>query len=373
MTTNTLQQIIDNATAQEQIIGATVLVAKKGQLIFKQHAGWADKQAQKPVTDQTVFRLASLTKPIVSATTLALVEQGVLALDVPITRWLPYFKPTLSDGTVVDITLRQLLNHTAGLSYGFLTPDNEPYRSAGVSDGMDNVSLSLEANLQRLSEVPLCFEPGSAWRYSLSTDVIGAIIEAACQAPLKDVVARTITQPLGMASMTFHVEDAKHLVRAYRDDELGSSARLMQEPDQLWLPDMGLVNFSPERITNAHAYLSAATGLAGTAHDYLLFAEALRTGTILSSESRVLLTEDSIPDFDQVGPGFGFSLGFSVLRDKQAANTLQSVGSYGWSGVYGVNMFIDPVQDLSVIIMTNTAIVVAKQFFNDVTQAVYAL
>jgi CubicO group peptidase (beta-lactamase class C family) len=121
-----LQQVIHKAISQEGIIGATVLVAKKGQLIFKQHAGWADKLLQKPVNDQTLFRLASLTKPIVSATTLALVDQGVLALDVPITRWLPYFTPALSNGLGADITLRQLLNHTAGLSYGFLSGDNEP-------------------------------------------------------------------------------------------------------------------------------------------------------------------------------------------------------------------------------------------------------
>src|SRR3990167_4241655 len=133
---NEINPIIQAAINAERIVGASVMIAQHGKIIFSSHAGWANRETKQPVSEQSIFRLASLTKPIVSAAALALIEKGKLALDTPVTHWLPNFTPKTTDGAIAKITLQHLLTHTAGLTYGFLFADSEPYHSAGVSDGL---------------------------------------------------------------------------------------------------------------------------------------------------------------------------------------------------------------------------------------------
>src|SRR6185369_11944315 len=132
--------------------------------------GFADRESGRPMRLDTVFRFSSVTKPIVSAAALALVDQGKLSLDDPVTKWLPDFKPKLADGETPPITVRQLLTHTSGLGYKFAEKPGSPYQKAGVSDGFDELRPSLDENVRRLSTVPLFSRPGEAWRYSLSID-----------------------------------------------------------------------------------------------------------------------------------------------------------------------------------------------------------
>jgi CubicO group peptidase (beta-lactamase class C family) len=309
----TLSPVIKDAIKTGRIVGASIIVAQEGKILFEEHAGMMNRDKEKMVDDKTIFRLASITKPIVNAAAMVLIEKGILKLDAPITDWLPNFKPKSPDKkSTPTITIRHLLTHTSGLSYGFLSKDNEPYRSAGVSDGMDEKVLSLEENLQRLATIPLMFNPGTSWCYSLSTDVLGAVMEKASGKSLPFIVEKYITGPLKMKDTTFNVnEDSiSRLAVAYVDSsESDQKARPMQENDQVILKGCGPIHYAPNRITNKYAYPSGGAGMAGTAKDYLLFLEAIRQGgfPILQPDSVKLLTQDSVPNFDVDLAGSGYA------------------------------------------------------------------
>ncbi|OGT21833.1 MAG: hypothetical protein A3C55_03945 [Gammaproteobacteria bacterium RIFCSPHIGHO2_02_FULL_42_13] len=370
-----LQPVIKDAIEAGRIVGTSIIVAKDGDIVFEQHAGFADCETKQPVTEQTIFRLASMTKPLVSTAAMVLVEKRLLDLDAPVTRWLPEFTPKF-DSIDAPITVRQLMTHTSGLSYGFLSPDNEPYFSAGVSDGMDEKVLSLDENLKRLTTVSLFFKPGTNWCYSLSTDVLGAVIEKVCQKPLPEIIAQYVTEPLDMRDTTFHVKDVHRLAKAYTDPITpGGIARLMQAQDQVVLEGCGPIHYAPGRITNSKAYPSGGSGMAGTARNYIKFLEMIRKGGVplLQSASVKLLTEDAVKGFEvpAAGPGFGFGFGFAVVRDSKTAETPQHPGSFEWGGVYGCKMFVDPVAGLSVVILTNTALYGLMKFPIKVRNAIY--
>ena len=157
-----LDPILDMALAETRIVGGVVLVAREGALVYARAAGLADRESSRPMTLDTIFRASSLTKPIVTAAVLSLVEDGVIGLDDPVIRWLPDFEPRF-DGQVPTITLRHLLTHTAGLSYGFMQPVDGPYLQIGVSDGMDQPGLGFPEELKRITEAGLLFPPGAAW------------------------------------------------------------------------------------------------------------------------------------------------------------------------------------------------------------------
>jgi CubicO group peptidase (beta-lactamase class C family) len=370
----TLDSVIDEALAAGRVVGTSVLVSRRGELVYERHAGHADREAGTLVDERTLFRLASMTKPMVSVAALALVEQGRFGLDTPVRELLPDFRPRLADGREPDMTIEHLLTHTSGLAYGFLTPDNEPYRSAGVSDGFDLPEITLDENLRRLATVPLAFEPGSAWRYSLSLDVMGAALEAATGDSLPDLVRRLVTQPLGLSDTAFAPVDPARLATPYVD---GGPARRMADADVIAPEELGPIHYAPRRALTPGAYHSGGGGMIGTAHEYVRFLEALRGGgaPIISPETVALMTSDRIPGLlvELLGPGFGFGLGFSVVRDADEAGRGRAAGSYGWGGIYGTTFFVDPQAELSVVIVTNTALEgMYGQFTLDVESAIYA-
>jgi CubicO group peptidase (beta-lactamase class C family) len=359
-------EVVADAVASERLVGVSVLVARDGEVVHEQHAGWADREARLPVGPDTVFRLASMTKPIVSATALALVEAGVVALDAPVRALLP----ALPEG----ITLRHLLTHTAGLTYGFLTPDGEPYASAGVSDGLDAPGITLAENVERLGRVPLAFAPGRAWRYSVATDVVGAALEAATGESLPALVARHVTGPLGMRDTAFVATRPERLAVAYADD---APPRRMAAADAVALPDAGTVRYAPGRALDPAAFPSGGAGMVGTARDYLAFLEAIRGGgaPILSPDTTRLMVTDQVPGLlvDAAGPGFGFGCGFAVVRDPTAAGGPRGAGAFGWGGVYGGAFFVDPDARLTVVSTSNTAIAGMEGDYPDALEAaVYA-
>ncbi len=205
--------MVRQALDQRRLVGAVVLVSRDGELVCQQAAGLADQESGQPMRMDAVFRLASVSKPIVCVAALALVAQGRLDLDQGIDHWLPDFRPRLADGRPARITARQLLSHTAGLGYRFFeSGEDGPYARAGVSDGMDDTTISLAENLRRIASVPLLYEPGNAWGYSLATDVLGALIERVHGTPLDTAVRQLVTGPLGMDDTGFVARDA-HRVR----------------------------------------------------------------------------------------------------------------------------------------------------------------
>jgi CubicO group peptidase (beta-lactamase class C family) len=324
----------------------------------------------------TIFRLASMSKPIISAATLALCEQGKIHLDDPITKYLPEFRPRMANGRAPEIRLWHLLTHTAGLGYGFdIPPDNEPYASAGISDGIDNPGISLEENLRRLASVPLFYVPGSEWRYSLAIDVLGAAIERATGSALPEIVRSLVTVPLGMVDTDFTVSDPSRLATAYADSLVrGEPARIMTDPDTLRKDLGGVVHYAPRRALDPTAFLSAGSGMVGTAHDYLCFLEALRQGgaPILQAETTHRMVEDQVPLLAAGDPGSGFGLGFGIVRDPFVAKTPKGVGSWGWAGIYGTTFWVDPTAHLSVVALTNTALEgILGPFATEIVDAVY--
>lgn len=169
---------LERAVSDDRLAGGVVLVARDGQTVVEAAAGLADRETGRKMTTDTIFRYSSLTKPIVAAATMALVERGAIQLDNPVTRWLPEFTPRLSNGDQPRIEVRHLLTHTAGLTYGLFQPAGGPYEKAGVSDGLDQPGLSMSEELERLASVPLVSAPDSAWGYSLAYDVLGELMRA---------------------------------------------------------------------------------------------------------------------------------------------------------------------------------------------------
>lgn len=367
-----MDTVIDRAITQQRIVGAVVIVIHDGQIIYERAAGYADREAKSPMAVDTIFRLASVTKPIVSALTLRLVEEGKLSLSDPVSRWLPGFRPKMADGSSPQISVKQLLTHTAGLSYGFLEAENGPYRTARVSDGLAEPDMSLDDNLKRIASVPLSYPPGSQWQYSMATDVLGALLEQAGGKPLPELTAELITGPLDLKDSAFSVRDPARLAAAYRD---ATPQPLRMQDGTAIRTGESTTLFSPSRILNPNAYPSAGAGMAGTAADIARFLETLRQGgqPILSASSVQQMMTDQVGAQAQTqGPGWGFGYGWAVLDDPELASTPQSRGTLQWGGAYGHSWFVDPQARLTVVALTNTTFEgMSGAFTREVRDAVY--
>jgi len=339
------------------IVGAVVTVARDGKVVYRRAMGDADRESGRAMTPDTPFRLASVTKPYVTVAALALVDRGILELDAPITCWLPAFRPRF-DGAEAAITIRHLLSHTSGLGYRFFQPPDGAYHAAGISDGIDRPGFDLAENLRRLAGVPLNFAPGSAWLYSLATDVLGAVLEAAAGRPLAEVVRDHVTGPLGLTGTGFQAAEAEALATAYADGADGPVR--MADPHAVPFGEGGAIVFSPARAGDASAYPSGGAGMVGTPGDFVMLLEALRTGgaPLLRPETVTALTTNTVGAMAEpgIGVGWGFGLGVAVLVDPAAAATPQAVGTWRWGGVYGHNWFVDPAAGLVVATFTNTAV-----------------
>lgn len=367
-----LDGVIERAVAEQRIVGTVVIVFRDGQEVYRRAAGFADREAARPMTQDTIFRLASVTKPIVSAATMRLVEQGRLSLDDRVSRWLPDFGPRLADGSEAGISIRQLLNHTAGLSYGLLETEHGPYRTAGVSDGLAEPGISLEENLKRIAGVPLSYAPGTQWRYSMATDVLGAVLQKVTGQSLPAVVEALVTGPAGMSDTAFSVRDIQRLSAVYSD---GQPLALRMADEAVIKSGESSTLFSLTRILDPQAYPSGGAGMAGTAGDFSNFLEILRQGggSILSSRSvQSMMTDQVGPQAQAQGPGWGFGYGWAVLDDPALTKTPQSKGTIQWGGAYGHSWFVDPQAKLTVVALTNTLFEgMSGAFTRDIRDAVY--
>lgn len=371
--TASLDAVIDRALAEQRIVGGIVLVAQGGRPAYSRAAGLADREAGRHMGLDSILRLSSLTKPIVTAAALAMVEDGTIGLDDPVTRWLPDFTPKLG-GEAPTITLRQLLTHTSGLSYGFMQPVDGPYLKLGVSDGMDQPGLDFETELARVVEAGLFFPPGAAWLYSVGLDVLGAALEAADGRTLPEIVAERVTRKLGMADTGFAVTDPARLAVPYVD---GAPPAIMADPQVVPFAELSGIRYSPSRAFDLTSFPSGGAGMVGTGPDFLAFLEAIRTGGegVVSSQMTSEMMRNQTGDAAIVtnGPGWGFGFGGAVLLDPAAAASVHSPGVWLWGGVYGHSWFVDPVKKISAVVMTNTAIEgMTGQFAVDVANAVQA-
>jgi len=354
---------IDAALVQ-RIVGCVVLINRDGTEIHARAAGLADREGNAPMQRETIFRLASVTKPIVATAVLRLVDLGLIGLNDRVTRYLPWFTPANPDGSAADIRIRHLLSHTSGLTY-----DNVPDDASGGLSGPIN---SLTETLQNIARVPLAFAPGTGWDYGTSLDVLGAVLAAINGSSVEDAVARYVTGPLGMADTHFHVTDPTRLATPYGD---GTPPVRMDDPHVLG-DQYGSTTFSPGRIFNPAAPQSGGAGMAGTADDVLTMLEVYngRPG-LLEPGTVTMALANQIGDLPRrpkdAGKRFGF-LG-AVLQDPQAADNPCPAGTVDWGGAWGHNWVVDPVNRITIVVCTNTTFEGCNgRFRDDILRAVYA-
>jgi CubicO group peptidase (beta-lactamase class C family) len=368
-----LDQAIERALEDRRIVGTVVLVANGGDIVYRRAAGFADREAGRPMQEPCIFLLASVAKPIVTATALRLVEDGRMSLGDSVRRWLPEFEPRLPDGRVPEITIHHLLTHSAGLTYVFIEPPDGPYHRLRISSGFDRTDANLDEIVRRISAAPLSYEPGAGWGYSMAIDVLGAVIEKATRQPLPQAVADLVLNPLHMKDTGFAVVDTGRLVVHYADDQ--PEPRRMADDDHVNFFGRP-VAFSPARLLDPTAFPSGGSGMAGTASDVLAFLETLRAGGLLQPQTVSAMFKVQAPTRGQAdgGPGWEFGFGGAVLVDANAAGTPQAQGTLQWNGAYGHKWFVDPANELTVVAFTNTAFEgMVGRFTVDVRNAVYGV
>ena len=383
--TPTVDSAIGNALEEARIVGAVVLIAQDGSIVYRRAAGLADRERAIPMREEAVFRLASVSKPFVTAATLRMVELGTISLSDPVTRFLPAFRPALPDGVIPTITLRHLVTHTAGLSYGFLQPLDGSYHRAGVSDGVDQPGLAMADELGLIVRAGLAYPPGEHWAYSIAIDVLGAVLEAVEGRQLDAVVAEHVTKPLRLTAGGFDVPPGQRdlLVTQYADGAPApvhipdGGTRVRFPADAALYAGLAGVNLVPDRVFDPASFRSGGGGMVGTAGDVLAFIEAIRAGgdPILRPETAAAMMSVQTGDFaiTNRGPGWAFGYGGALLVDPAAAQTPQRAGTFGWGGVWGHTWFTDPVRRLTLVSLTNTAFEgMFGRYTRDLRDAIYA-
>ena len=368
-----LDKVIDKAIADGRITGAAVMIMKDGKPDYERMAGFADKEHERPVTRDTIFRLASVTKPFVATTALAMVDKGLLALDQPVRDILPYFTPKTADGRTPVITVRHLLTHTAGFTYGATPADRYP-PEARVEEGLGPGGLTFEESFTRLAAVPLVYEPGTQWIYSTAIDVLGAVISKAAGTTLHDALRAHVAGPLGLKDTGFHVTDTERLATPYADAK--PKPVRMKDPHVVVSTDGEAVTFSPGRIFDPNAFQSGGAGAVSTPTEVMTFLEAMRTGDkgILSPAlARAALVNQigSIPrPAEDAGQRFTF-IG-AVIEDPDLSAKPLPKNALQWGGVYGHSWAIDPDGGMTILIMTNNAVEgCLGRFPTDIFRAIY--
>lgn len=342
-----LDAAIDAALAEERLVGGVVTVSRRGEQVYQRAFGLADREAERPVTPDTIFRLASVTKPVVCITALRLIEQDEMALEDAVHEWLPDFRPVGPDGQPATIRIRHLLTHTSGISYDVALK--------GVSTGLAQPGRSLEDNLARLAALPLAFAPGASWAYGLSIDVLGAVIQRVTRGTLEEAARAQVLDPLRLPADAFVFSlprETPNLAVPYANDDPRPHRITGEE-------QVGETVFDPTRIFDATSFQAGGAGAASTAPVIHAILEAVRAdaedgkGRLLSQEMAAAQFRTQSGDL-LTEPGSGFSYMGAVVFDPRITGLPFAPGTLRWGGVYGHTWFIDPAAAMTVTIMTNT-------------------
>lgn len=349
---------------QERLAGVSVMVSRRGQVAYHECRGLADAARGLPMAADTVVRIYSMTKPLTSVALMMLYEEGLFQLDDPITTVLPCFRgmrvwagegrePVPAER---DITYRDLLTHTSGLTYGFMnaTPVDALYREHGVD--FQTADATLGEVVERAATLPLLAQPGSAWNYSIATDVVGHLVAVLSGQPFAEFLHERVLAPLGMADTSFQVrpDQVPRFAANYARGEDGRPV-LLDDP-------------ATSGFTRARAIASGGGGLVSTAGDYMRFCHLmLGRGTLdgvrlLGRKTVELMTMNHLGgDMAAMGQarfsessyaGIGFGLGFSVMLDPARAQIVGSPGEYAWGGAASTAFWVDPAEELAVILLT---------------------
>ena len=347
-----------------EIPGAVIVVMRDGDLVYEEAIGFSDRPAGTAMTADTVFWLASMAKPVTSVATMMLIEEGLINLAAPVSRYLPAFASATvgvarENSTIErrspsrEPTIHDLMRHAAGLVYGEF--GSTPVHKAYLEASLFTTSANLAELVDKVAALPLAHEPGSTFEYSLATDVLGRVVEIASGSSIGDFISDRITGPLGMQSTDFHVRDNAAI--AWSDDLAGGPLRSTYEA----------VYRTPPAVQ------SGGGGLHGTAGDYARFCRMLLNGgeldgtRLLSPRSVALMASNHLPDGIKFPPGHadilgviapvpqlgqGFGLGFAVRTDPGLHPAPGSVGEFYWAGAGGTYFWIDPVEKLVVVSLT---------------------
>ena len=348
--TQQLLSVLKDSVERQHIPGAVALIARRGQIGLFEAIGQQDPAAGSPMRTDSIFRIYSMTKPLVSVAVMMLAERGRLLISDPVGKWLPEYnnQSVLGASGLVPAwqpaTVQDLLRHTAGLTYEFLgdSPVQREYDKVQIaSRKRSNDDFS-----RTLAGIPLQFQPRSCWAYSRATDVLGRLVEVVSGQALGSFLQREIFDPLGMVDTGFAVPPAQQhrIAEAFTHDPDGGV-------------QMKLIN--PREVP---ALESGGGGLMSTAMDYARFLQCLLSGgeldghRLLSRHTLALMTADHLGDIPVDGtllpPGHGFGLGFAVRLATGESPVPGSVGSYHWSGIGGTSFFVDPAQDLYALLLT---------------------
>jgi CubicO group peptidase (beta-lactamase class C family) len=352
--TSLLRAAVDN----NQTAGAVVVVARHGKVVRMEAVGKMDLQSGKPMRSDTIFRLHSMTKPITSVAALMLFEEGKLKLDDPVSSYLPEFKDlrVYTGGGVTagevkrEMTIRDLMRHTSGLTYGM--PNGTPVDRLYIENKIEDPDDSLADLVRKLGRLPLQYQPGTRFNYSISTDVLGRVIEVVSGKTLDRFFQDRIFRPLDMRDTGFVVPETEldRFASSYQRGEKGALV-VVDAP-------------ATSRYRIRRKYLSGGGGLVSTGRDYLRFCQMLLNGgelqgvRLLRPETVREMTTNQLPaealPMNLGGfrvPGLGFGLGVSVRLDAKTAQSDPAAGEYGWSGASSTYFWVAPRAELIVIVL----------------------
>ena len=354
-----LQKLVDDG----KIAGAIVTVARKGKIVLNEAVGYADMEAEEPMKTDSVVRIYSMTKPITSVSAMMLVEQGKIGLDDPVSKYIPALaNPQVfvsGEGTDVklepanrEVSVRDLLRHTSGYTYGFFGDSyvDQQYRKAMILAPF----VDLEGTVAKIGKQPLLYQPGTHFNYSVSTDVLGRLIEVVSGQTLDQYFAEHVFEPLGMNDSGFYV-------KADNRDRLVNNYKIEAGSPTLVVGDAAATS----QYLKQPKLLSGGGGCVSTAGDYIRFCQMLLNQGELEG-TRLLKPEtvesmwqnelpDSAPDVVMQGlrrKGVGFGLGFSVVYAETSAASPVPIGELGWGGAASTHFWLSPKDELAVVVMT---------------------
>ena len=356
--------------------GISMLIARRGKIVHATQFGWRDKEAQSPMSEDTIFRFYSMTKPIVCVALMALLEEARFTLLDPLAKTIPAFggvKVLEADGKLVDparpVMLRDLMTHTSGLTYHFVdeSPVGKMYQRAKLLDA----KCSLAEAVDDLVQFPLAFQPGSRWRYSVGIDVAARVIEVISGRPLGAFLRERLFEPLGMVDTAFEVppEKRSRLAAMYgRPDVIAAGPTVMSEMEA-WAKGVNerLDVSRSYPVDSPEVFVRGGHGLFGTTGDYFRFAQMLANGgqldgtRILGRKTLALMHANHLPaallPLDIGGlplPGYGFGLGSGVTIDVAQTGAPGSLGNFGWAGAAKTDYWVDPQEELVGLFMTQS-------------------
>jgi len=354
-----IDQMVNAFVKAKKYPGAVTLIAKEGKIIYESEVGFSDSLKTEPYRKDHLFRMASMTKPIVSVAAMQLIEKGKLSLDDKVGKYIPSFKSTeiltgfntedstwTSKPTKTTPTIRQLLTHTAGVPYGFMNP---PLNGAilaknGIPDLSTHLPLTIEETMSKIGDLPLMHEPGEKWMYGLNTDVLGRVVEVASGEKLDDYIRENITKPIKIDFLDFYFDavQKKNLTKVFVPSPKGKNMQVS---------DMGVMYIADYPTDGAKKYLSGGSGMTGTARDYFLFCQAmLNDGTlfgnkILKKKTAQEMHKNQIDTISYPWGSAKFGFGFDVAD----GHPTRPDGTYSWGGAFSTVFWIDPKNELIVI------------------------